>query len=239
MMIEIALAFAAGLLTAGAPCILPLLPVLLGASIGQQAQWRPLFLVAGFIMAFSGFAILFGTFSTVLGLSQDTLRKVSILLLGGFGVLLLWPQPYELLLARLSGLLSIADSAVRRVGSGNFRSGNVGGLVLGLTLGVLWTPCAGPVLGSILTLIATSENLARAGLLLVTYAIGAGIPILLIAYGGQYATTQVRRFARYTPALQRTFGVAVLLVALAFYTQYDTVITVWLSDFYPNRQLGL
>jgi cytochrome c-type biogenesis protein len=238
-MIEIALAFAAGLLTAGAPCILPLLPILLGASIGQQGRWRALFLVAGFIMAFSGFAILFGTFSTVLGLSHDTLRKVSIVLLGGFGVLLLWPQPYELLLARLSGFLSIADNAVRRVGSGNFGSGNVGGLVLGLALGVLWTPCAGPVLGSILTLIATSENLARAGLLLVTYAIGAGIPILLIAYGGQYATTQVRRFVRYTPALQRTFGAAVLLVALAFYTQYDTVIIVWLSDLYPDRQMGL
>jgi cytochrome c biogenesis protein CcdA len=238
-MIEIALAFAAGLLTAGAPCTLPLLPILLGASIGQQDRWRPLFLVAGFIMAFSGFAILFGTFSTVLGLSHDALRKVSILLLGGFGLLLLWPQPYEMLLARLSGLLSIADSVVRRVGLGNLGSANLSGLVLGLTLGVLWTPCAGPVLGSILTLIATSENPARAGLLLVTYSIGAGIPILLIAYGGQYATTQVRRFARYTPALQRTFGAAVLLVALAFYTQYDSVITLWLSDFYPSRQIGL
>jgi cytochrome c biogenesis protein CcdA len=104
---------------------------------------------------------------------------------------------------------------------------------------VLWTPCAGPVLGSILTLIATSENLAHAALLLVTYAIGAGIPILLIAYGGQYATTHVRKLAPYTPALQRTFGVAVLLVALAFYTQYDTIVAVWFSEFYPNLQLGL
>ena len=233
-MIAIALAFAAGLLTAGAPCILPLLPVLLGASIGQQDRWRPLFLVAGFITAFSGFAILFGSFSTVLGLSHDTLRKVSVVLLGSFGVLLLWPQPYERLMARWSGLLSFADRVVPRAGSGN-----AGGFVLGLTLGVLWTPCAGPVLGSILTLIATSENLTRAALLLVTYAIGAGMPILLIAYGGQYATTHMRRFTPYTPALQRTFGAAVLLVALAFYTQYDTVVAVWLSDFYPNLQLGL
>ena len=233
-MIEIALAFAAGLLTAAAPCILPLLPVLLGASIGQQDRWRPLFLVTGFIIAFSGLAILFGCFSTVLGLSPDTLRKVSVIMLGSFGILLLWPWPYEWLMARSSGLLSFADRIVPRAGSGP-----VGGLVLGLTLGVLWTPCAGPVLGSILTLIATSENVTRAALLLITYAIGAGIPILLIAYGGQYATTQVRRFARYTPALQRTFGAAVLLVALAFYTQYDTIVAVWLSDLYPNLQLGL
>jgi cytochrome c biogenesis protein CcdA len=233
-MIEIALAVAAGLLTAGAPCILPLLPILLGTSIGQQGRWRPLFIVAGFVTAFSGFALLFGAFPTVLGLSHDTLRKTSIVLLGGFGVLMLWPQPYEWLAARLSGLLSHTDGAVRATGPGNF-----GGLVLGLTLGVLWTPCAGPILGSILTLIATSEDLAHAGLLLVAYAIGAAIPILLIAYGGQYATTQVRRLAPYTPALQRSFGAAVLLVALAFYTQYDTIITVWLSDFYPGHQTGL
>ena len=233
-MIEIALAFAAGLLTAAAPCILPLLPVLLGASIGRQNRWRPFFLVAGFIIAFSGFAIVFGSFSTVLGLSHDTLRKVSIILLASFGILLLWPQPYEWLMARLNGLLSFAGSIVGRAGSGN-----TGGLVIGLTLGLLWTPCAGPVLGSILTLIATSENLAHAALLLITYATGAGIPILLIAYGGQYATTEVRRLAPYAPALQRMFGAAVLLVAFAFYTQYDTVVAVWLSDLYPNLQLGL
>jgi cytochrome c-type biogenesis protein len=143
-MIEIALAFAAGLLTVAAPCILPLLPVLLGASIGQQDRRRPLFLVAGFVLTFSGFAILFGSFSTVLGLSHDTLRKISVILLGSFGVLLLWPQPYEWLMARLSGLLSFADSVVSRAGSGN-----ASGLVVGLALGVLWTPCAGPVLGSI------------------------------------------------------------------------------------------
>ena len=78
----------------------------------------------------------------------------------------------------------------------------------GSALGVLWTPCAGPVLGSILTLIATSENLGRAALLLVTYAAGAGIPILLIVYGGQYATTQVRKLAPYTPALRRSLAKA-------------------------------
>jgi cytochrome c biogenesis protein CcdA len=157
-----------------------------------------------------------------------------VILLGSFGILLLWRQPYEWLMARLSGLLSFADGVVSRAGSGN-----AGGFVIGLALGVLWTPCAGPVLGAILTLIATSENLARAALLLVTYALGAGIPILLIAYGGQYATTQVRKLAPYTAALQRTFGVAVLLVALAFYTQYDSIVAIWLSEFYPNLQLGL
>ena len=233
-MIEIALAFAAGVLTVAAPCILPTLPILLGASIGQQSRSRPLFIVAGFILAFSAFALFWGTFSTVLGLSPATVREISIVLLGGFGLLLLWPRPYELLFARLNGLFNTAHDAGRRAGSGN-----PGGFVLGLALGVVWTPCAGPVLGSILALIATSRSLAHAGVLLVCYATGASSPMLAIAYGGQYVTTRVRRLTPYTPVLQRAFGAAVLLVAIAFYTQYDTVVTVWLSDFFPNFQIGL
>src|SRR4029434_5126285 len=101
------------------------------ACIAQRDAWRPLFLVAGFILTFSGFAILFGSFSTVLGLSHDTLRKISVILLGGSGVLLLWQQPYEWLMAGSSGLLSFADGVVSRAGSGN-----AGGLVIGLALGV-------------------------------------------------------------------------------------------------------
>ncbi len=233
-MIEIILAFAAGVVTVATPCILPMLPILLGASIGQQSRLRPLFIVAGFVVAFSAFALLFGVFSTVLGLSHDTVRNISLVLLGGFGMLLLWPRPYEWLFARLNGFFGAAQDVGRRGGSGNW-----GGLVLGMALGVVWTPCAGPVLGSILALIATSHSFARSGALLACYATGAGSPMLLIAYGGQYVTTRARGFARYAPVLQQAFGAAVLLVAIATYAQYDTIITLWLSNFYPNLQTGL
>ena len=130
-MTGIALAFAAGILTVAAPCILPVLPILLGASIGQQSRSRPLFIVAGFILAFSAFALLFGVFPTVLGLSPQNLREISIVLLGGFGLLMLWPAPYELLLARLNGLFHTVDDMGRR------RVRQSGGFVLGLTLAVV------------------------------------------------------------------------------------------------------
>jgi cytochrome c biogenesis protein CcdA len=195
--------------------------------------------VAGFILAFSILALLFGIFPTLLGLSHETVRNASIVLLGGFGLMMMWPAPYEWLVSQLNGLFSKlqgfstrADVVGRRAGSGN-----LGGLVLGLALGAVWTPCAGPVLGSILTLIATSQSLARSGALLACYASGAGGPMLIIACGGQYATTRVRTLTRHTPVLQRAFGATTLLVALAFYTQYDAVIGVWLSNLYPT--LGL
>jgi cytochrome c-type biogenesis protein len=227
-MIEILLAFLAGTVTIAAPCILPMLPILLGASVGQASRARPIFIVLGFTLAFSSVALVFGAFSDALGLTQDTLRTVAIVLLLGFGVLMVWPRPFAWLAARLGGVFDRAGAVAACAGSSN-----VGGFVLGTTLGVLWTPCAGPVLGSVLTLVAAAEDLPYAAVLLVCYAIGAGIPMLGIAYGGQYMSTRLRRLARHAHRLQQAFGALVILIAVAMHFQYDGLVAVWLSNFYP------
>lgn len=233
-MLELFFALFAGVLTIAAPCVLPMLPILFGASVAQTSRTRPLFIALGFILSFATVAFVFGIFTETLGLSADGLRDAATVLLLVFGVLMIWPRPFEWLAARLNSL----TGRVGQIGA-HAGSGNAGGFVLGLILGVVWTPCAGPVLGSILTLIATSRNLPHAALLLVIYAIGAGIPMLGVAYGGQYVTARVRSLARYAARIQQAFGVVVILTAVAIYYQYDTLITVWLSRFYPNGQVGL
>ena len=233
-MLQYLLAIAAGALTAGAPCILPMLPIILGSSVGQRGRLRPVFIAAGFTLAFAGVALLFGLFADLLGLDHDTLRDTAVLLLAGFGLLMIWPRPFAWVTNRMGGLFAGAGAIAARAGDGN-----LGGLVLGAALGVLWTPCAGPVLGSILTLIATAEDVGRAGTLLLAYAIGAGIPMLAIAYGGQIASTRVNAVARYSRQLQQAFGAVVILIAAAIHYQYDSLITVWLSQFYPDGRLGL
>ena len=227
-MIDPLLALLAGLLTVAAPCVLPMLPVLLGASVGQTSRWRPAFIALGFALAFCAAALLLGSVTQWAGLSPDLLRDAAIFMLLLFGLLMLWRRPFDWLGLRLSGLVNRAHAAGDRAGAGNR-----GGFVLGLTLGVVWTPCAGPVLGSILTLIATTPDAGRAALLLACYSVGAAVPMLGIAYGGQYATTRVRQLARHSHRMQQGFGVLVLLVAIAMYFQYDTLVSVWLSDFYP------
>jgi cytochrome c biogenesis protein CcdA len=119
------------------------------------------------------------------------------------------------------------------------RQGNLGGFVLGTTLGLVWTPCAGPVLGSILTVVATSRETAWASAQLVVYTIGAAIPMLAIAYGGQAVSTRVRSLAAISARLQQGFGAIVIAFALLSYFQYDTLIVAWLTAFYPNGQTGL
>jgi cytochrome c biogenesis protein CcdA len=232
-MLNLVLALLAGVVTIAAPCTLPVLPILLGASVRQTSRIRPALIALGFVVSFSAGALLLGFLTRIFNFDPNVLRTTATVLLFGFGLLMIWPTPFEWLSIRVGGLTSGITGAA---GAGQ---GNIGGFVLGTTLGLVWTPCAGPVLGSILTIVATSKDTAWASLLLVVYAIGAALPMLAIAYGGQAVTTRVRSIARISPQLQQGFGVIVIAFAVASYFQYDTLIVAWLTGFYPNGQIGL
>jgi cytochrome c-type biogenesis protein len=233
-MLDLVLALAAGVVTVAAPCTLPMLPILLGASVGQTGTTRPAMIALGFVLSFSAVALLLSAITRIFDFDPNVLRSAASVLLLGFGLLMVWPAPFEWLSIRIGGR-AVGTSAA----GAPSHQGNFGGFVLGTTLGLVWTPCAGPVLGSILTIIATSRDSAWASVLLVVYAVGAALPMLAIAYGGQAATTRVRAVARISPKLQQAFGIVVIAFAIASYFQYDTLIVAWLTAFYPNGQIGL
>lgn len=227
-MLQVALALVAGALTIGAPCILPLLPILLATTVGRSGKTRPLFIVAGFIVAFAVAALTLSYLVTSLMIAPDALRTVAVIGLLIFGLFMVFPFIFEKLTFKLGALVNKADTVSRSAGEGKF-----GAFVLGLLLGIIWTPCAGPVLGTILTLIATSSDFGRAGILLTAYAIGAGLPMLIIAYGSQYVTTKVQAIARHSRLIQRIFGLIIILLAIAMYFGYDTVLQARLLEAYP------
>lgn len=231
-------AFLAGLVTIAGPCILPLLPIILGTSTARTHPSRPLFIILGFILSFSFFAILFSVFGKSLGITPDAFRTISTVIIGLFGVMLLFPKLQEALFATLQPFVSKATPRTDLAGGGLWS-----GFVLGASLGIVWTPCAGPVLGSILTLVAARQNLAQAGALLVAYALGAGMPMLAIAYGGQAAVTNVRAFSKYATTIQRVFGLIIILVAISIYTGVDRDAQAWLilnaPWLFPNLNLNL
>jgi cytochrome c-type biogenesis protein len=233
-MISILLALLAGIATIAAPCTLPILPIMLGTSLASPSRSGPLFVALGFILSFAAVTLGFSVATRIFSLDPEHLRTAAIALLVIFGVLLLWPRLYE----RLSAALSTFIGAIQLSGRGSYQ-GAAGRFLLGTTLGLVWTPCAGPTLGSILTLLATQMDPKWAALLLVFYSIGAAIPMLAIGYSGQYAVQRVRRIAPYTQRLQQGFGMLVVGFAVAMYFQYDTLITAWLSNLYPAGEIGL
>ncbi len=233
-MLNLVLALLAGIVTIAAPCTLPVLPILLGASVGQSGKIRPAMIAFGFVLSFSATALALSAITRVFDFDPNVLRNAATILLLGFGLLMIWPAPFEWLSIRIRGLTNGNST-----GGATSHQGNIGGFVLGTTLGLVWTPCAGPVLGSILTVVATSSDATWASILLVVYAVGAAIPMLAIAYGGQAVTTRVRSIARISPRLQQGFGIIVIAFAIASYFQYDTLIVAWLTGFYPTGQIGL
>jgi cytochrome c biogenesis protein CcdA len=226
-MLQILIAVLAGVLTVASPCVLPLLPILLGASVGQVSRARPLFITLGFVLAFGVVGVIISVASQHSGAPAQAVRDVAAACLALFGVLMVFPSLFE----KVAPALSRVTSA--RVQS-EASQGNLGGFVLGVTLGFVWTPCAGPVLASILALVATQRDVAASVILLVAYSVGAGVPMLLIAYGGQYATAKVRVLERHARLLQQVFGVLIIALAVAVYLQLDTQFYAWLLQRYPG-----
>ena len=178
--IALILAFVAGLLTALSPCVLPLLPLVMGSA--ARGRYGPMALAAGFVTAFTVIGVFLAFLGTSLGLSDTIVRSASAALLIAAGVLMIshrlqdsvgrWLSPFATASARLSA----------RAGHGIAAQFFVGAL-----LGGVWSPCVGPTLGAALGLATTSETVARAAA--VMFAFGLGSATLLLAAG--YASRAV------------------------------------------------
>ena len=165
-MFSLVLALLAGVVTIAAPCTLPVLPILLGASMGRAGSSRPIFIALGFVLSFTFVALALGAITKALDVDPNVLRDGAAILLVVFGLLMIWPQPFARLTVWMRGVLpSLPQPAI----GPSDRSGNIGGLVVGAALGIVWTPCAGPVLGAILTVIAVSDDMSWAALQLLAY----------------------------------------------------------------------
>src|SRR5437870_10544316 len=129
-MLNLVLALLAGVVTVAAPCTLPMLPILLGASVGQTSKARPAMIAAGFVLSFSLVALALGAITRVFDFDPNSLRNGATALLLAFGLLMIWPAPFEWLTGRIGGFTGGGTTASQ---------GMIGGFVLGTTLGLVWT----------------------------------------------------------------------------------------------------
>ena len=126
-MLNLVLALLAGVVTVAAPCTLPVLPILLGASIGHTGKLRPAMIALGFIMSFSMVALLLSAITRAFDFDPNVLRTGAAVLLLGFGLLMIWPTPFEWLSVRIGSLSNHSAASSKSA---------IGGLVLGTTLGL-------------------------------------------------------------------------------------------------------
>lgn len=202
-----------GLITGISPCILPILPLVLAVSSGDDGpatrvvKARPWLVIAGLVTSFTAVTLFATTLLNALGLPSDIVWKVGIGMLFIVGLGMIFPRVQEIVewpflqLPRASGL----QSAVR----------DKGGFVVGLALGVVFVPCAGPVLAAITVAGSTGRVDGRIILLSLAFAIGVAIPLLVFALGGQEISKRVDFFQRHQRVFRRSAGVIVLVMTVA------------------------
>jgi cytochrome c biogenesis protein CcdA/thiol-disulfide isomerase/thioredoxin len=212
VLLLLAIGLLAGAITALSPCVLPVLPLLLagGASGGRR---RPYAIVAGLVSSFTLFTLFAQWLLGKLGLPQDTLRDVALALLFVLAATLLVP-PLGTLLERPFLPLT------RR------RGGDLGGgFLLGASLGLVFVPCAGPVLAAVTVVAATQRVDGRTAALTVAYAVGAAVPMLGVAIGGRTAAGRIRASAlRIRLAAGVMVALSAVVIALGLDTRFQTAL---------------
>jgi cytochrome c biogenesis protein CcdA/thiol-disulfide isomerase/thioredoxin len=194
-----------GIITGLSPCVLPVLPVVLTSSAGadgKRAKWRPYVVISGLVVSFAVFTLIGGALISALGLPDDFLRIVGLVLLAAIGVGMLVPA--------IGHALERPFARVPMVRLN--RDGN--GLVLGMGLGLVFVPCAGPVLAAITVLAATGRVDGRLVLLTVSFAIGVAIPLLFFALAGRTMTQRLKANRERSMLLRKVLGGVLVATAL-------------------------
>jgi cytochrome c biogenesis protein CcdA/thiol-disulfide isomerase/thioredoxin len=226
MVILIMFSVLSGLVTVLSPCILPVLPIVLSSSI-EKGKAHPLGVITGLIFSFSFFTLAISQMVSLLGLSANLLRLLAVMVIAVLGLGMLLPSLNNIfakVLGQIPGLLPQTTTQP---------SGFGGGLITGVCLGLVWAPCAGPILAAVTTLAATRSVSSGAVLVVLAYAVGAGVPLLAVAYGGRAVYKKAGIVTRNPLRVQQSFGVVMLLTAGLMAFNADTLVTAWITNLVP------
>jgi cytochrome c biogenesis protein CcdA/thiol-disulfide isomerase/thioredoxin len=203
VLVLLGIALLAGVITAISPCVLPVLPILLAGSATSTDKHRPYAIIAGLVVSFTTFTLAGAALLSALGLPEDLLRGIAIAALLVLAASLL-SEPVARILERPFLFLTR-----QRLG----RDSN--GFVVGLSVGLVFVPCAGPVLAAVTALAASGDVTVRIILVTASYAIGAALPMLAIAVGGQRLGAGLKVVRRHAATARKAAGVVVGATALA------------------------
>lgn len=231
-------AFIAGLLTFLAPCTLPLIPGYIGFISGTSVQdikqgnlpalvrkrifFNGLFYVLGFSIVFIGLGVLFGLFGTALIGLRQVLTNIGGLLIIGFGLYMVGAH-------KLPALRFLSQDKRFHITSKLTPGTPMSSFLFGATFAFGWTPCVGPILGTMLLLVSTKGSILEGALLLSIFSLGLGLPFLGVALGISHALDYIKRITPFLHAISIVGGMFLIAIGLLLITGYTAV---WVDMFY-------
>ena len=219
---SIGLGLLAGMLSTLSPCVLPLLPLVLGGAAAHRAgAWL---LALGLAASFTGIGLFVATIGFSIGLDGAVFRTASAVLLGALGLVLLSTALQARFALATGGVSDAGNRLLERVAP----QGPGGQLLIGLVLGAVWAPCVGPTLGAASLLAAQRQDLAAVAAIMLAFGIGAALPLLAIASLSRQALGRWRlRMLQAGSAGKLLFGGAALATSVAILTGWDRAAESW------------
>jgi cytochrome c biogenesis protein CcdA len=223
------LALLAGVLSVLSPCVLPLLPIVLGTAASAH-RLGPLALAAGLAISFTAIGLFVATVGFAMGLDTGVFRTVSAVLLIAVGLVLLVPKLQEQFALAAAPVSNWAGSY-----ADDFTPGGLAGQFgLGLLLGAVWSPCVGPTLGAASVLAAKGEDLGQVALTMLAFGVGAALPLMLLGFVSREAMMRWRGRLMETGSIVKTLlGLLLVTVGLLVATNLDKRIETVLVDASP------
>lgn len=232
---HLGLSMVAGSLTTLSPCVFPLLPLVLGGSV-QANPLAPLAMGAGMTASFAGIGLLLGALGPALGIDADSVRTLGAAMLLAFGLVMLVPMLNQRFTQLVMPIASSAQAASRHLDAGSL----LGALLLGGLLGLVWSPCSGPLLASAMTLVASEGGAGRGALILGLFGLGAAVPLVVAAYASRSGFLRARGWVlTHAETLKQAFGLLIVAAGLAILTGADKWLEARVLDRLPEAWVRL
>ncbi|ACT47026.1 cytochrome c biogenesis CcdA family protein [Methylotenera mobilis] len=211
------LSFIAGILSTLSPCVLPLVPILIGSAV-MAHRLGPFALAAGLALSFTVVGVLIASVGAAIGLDQEVLRNIGAMLLLVFGVVLLSTGLQAKFAVATSSLSGTGQSLLSRVST----DGLIGQFSIGLLLGLVWSPCVGPTLGATITLASQGQNLGHAAVVMAIFGLGASTPLVILSLLSRQSIMKFRNKMMASGAAgKKILGMLLLVLGLLILTGWD------------------
>ncbi len=240
MIVLLGFAFVSGVITILSPCILPVLPIVLSGGVGG-GKARPFGVLTGFVVSFTAFTLALSAIVQALGIPVDALRIAAVVLIVIFGLVMFVPwlrDRFEMLASRVARRPG-GSAPAAAPGAVPARRGYWSGVLVGLSLGLIWTPCVGPIMASVISLALTQHVDGGSVAITLAYTLGTSIPMLGVMLGGRALLNRVPALTRNMAGIQKGFGVLMILMGVAIGLGWDRQFQSFILRTLPGYGSGL
>ena len=229
MITNLLLSMFAGGLTILSPCVLPVAPLVMGASV-HSSRFGPLALLGGMILSFAAIGTFISALFIYMGLSTDLVATIGASLLIAVGLIISFESLSGLFKKLAGGFSQRLDTRVQSLSV----SGTRAQFLIGLTIGLIWAPCTGPTLGAAISLAIQGKNLFHSFLTMLAFGVGAAIPLLILGFGARRLLKHRQAISLSGLWLSRSLGGIFIVVGIVTLFNWHKLIESAILDVLPD-----